>query len=233
MNVRRLHNLYPTFLMEGILDELSERENRVLADYAWENQSRNANKKLGQGDDIGIYYNATKRANIFVDHRSDPTVKKFAAIADKAVREYIWAVFRYRSNDRIEMQAEAFCQNRETGTNGIWTHAHPLRPIVFTYYPVYSHTPRASTSTSSGVNGEANFYDPTCIGKRVVPNYNNSFHMGSTFQLQIKAGMFLVFEGHVPHDSAAFDGDERVCIPVLCNPVLSSRNMGCTLEDLL
>ena len=40
-----------------------------------------------------------------------------------------------------------------------------------------------------------------------------------------RTGSMLVFEGHVPHDSTYFEGEERMCIPVLCS--LSLPNSHC------
>ena len=43
----------------------------------------------------------------------------------------------------------------------------------------------------------------------------------------------LVFEGHVPHDSTYFEGEERMCIPVLCSLDLPNSHCKADLKEIL
>jgi len=235
MRITGLSTIYPSFVLKGFANEFSPEENAELARVAWSVWDSNAaterQYKTGQTE---AYYLSGKRLNMFVEHKANQTVMKLAKVADAMARAYLRQVYRYECKDPIDMMAEPFCQNAKTGTHGIAPHAHTLKPLLVTYYPSMKVNHRDSAlSGGCGLNGEANFYDPTNTGKRVWPNKNDDFFIGSSFRVEIKEGMLLAFEGHLPHDSAQFEGDERVCIPVICYPKLPNKNLGCTLEDLL
>lgn len=235
MKLTSLSTIYPSFILQGFANEISPEENAELARVAWlvwhANAATERQHKTGETE---AYYLSQKRVNMFAEHKANPVVMKLARVADAMARAYLREVYRFDCKDPIDMMAEPFCQNAETGTHGIAPHAHTLKPLLVTYYPVFKVNPRASSrSGGCGLNGEANFYDPSNTGKRVWPNKNPNFFIGSSFRVEIKAGMLLAFEGHLPHDSAQFAGDERVCIPVICYPKLPNKNLGCPLEDLL
>lgn len=220
--------------MQGFADELTETENAELAQLAWKTWSSNESTEAAYtAHKSSGYYGAT-RTNMLVQFRDRPVIKKFAVIVDKFARSYLKTVYRYECRDPIDMMAEPFCQSRDTGTDGIMPHAHTLKPLLVTYYPVVNITDRQNSNpTSAGINGETNFYDPANTGKRVWPNLNESFHIGSSLRVKAATGTLLAFEGHIPHDSVQFDGDERVCIPVICYPKLPNKNLGTTLDKIL
>jgi len=235
MRITGLSTIYPSFVMQGMANEISHEENLELARVSWSVWNSNAvtesQHKFGGTE---AYYLSSKRSNMFAEHKTNPVVMKLARVADSMARAYLRQVYRYECTDPIDMMAEPFCQNAETGTHGIAPHTHTLKPLLVTYYPIANVRRRDDArSGCCGLNGEANFYDPTNTGKRVWPNKNPDFFIGSSFRVEIKEGMLLAFEGHIPHDSAQFEGDERVCIPVICYPKLPNKNLGCTLEDLL
>ena len=58
------------------------------------------------------------------------------------------------------------------------------------------------------------FYDPSGRGHRLWPNRNTSIFTGSWFDVRPRTGTMVVFEGHIPHDSAPFEGLRRVCLPL-------------------
>lgn len=234
MRIDSLNTIFPSFVLQGFANEMSPAENAELSALAWETWKANEKTETAySAGESGEYYSAT-RHNMLVLFRDKPVVKKFAILADMMARAYLKTVYHYDCRDPIDMMAEPFCQNRETGTDGIMPHAHTLKPLLVTYYPSVKTSKRTVAGpTSSGVNGETNFYDPSNTGKRVWPNQNPSFHIGSSFRVKAEEGTILAFEGHIPHDSAQFDGDERVCIPVICYPKLPNKNLGTTLDKIL
>ena len=114
------------------------------------------------------------------------------------------------------MMSDTFWQRRALQENvGINAHTHIQTDIVCTYYPrvvLDADCPKTSLH-----RGAVRFYDPANVGKRLWPCNNPDAYVGGWYAVEPRTGSMLVFEGHVPHDSTYFEGEERMCIPVLCS----------------
>lgn len=234
MKIKSITNIFPTFVMVGQAEEFSRAENEELSKLSWEVYRNNFPTETLQARVANTgYYTSEKRHDLFEDYCHLPVVMKLAEAADSMCRAYMREIYHFDCIYPIKMMAEPFCQNEETGKNGMACHTHVGKPLFITYYPSVKLKRRAHSSIKdNGINGEVSFYDPANVGRRIWPCLNTSFASGSTFRVAVREGMFTAFEGHVPHDSAPFEGEERVCIPIICYPKLPSKNLGSTLEAL-
>lgn len=231
MKINDVAAIYPSFVMRGHLDEFSAKDNRVLADLAWENSRENVRSTSNVRDSAELY-SRNPFQNLIEKNRNNEIVRRFAGAMDSAAREYLSQVYKFSCTWPIELFSDAFCQNKDTGTHGMWVHTHIRKPIIVAYYPVVNLQVRGNSTTSMGVDGQANFYDPNNYGRRPFPNHNPAFHCSSVYRAVVRSGDFLVFEGYVPHDSAPFEGTERVCIATACDIKTPISVSGIQLESL-
>jgi hypothetical protein len=172
------------------------------------------------------------RHNFLMDSK-DPVIAMLAQMAAAGVREYLQLAYGYDHTGEIAMMSDSFWQRRAQRENlGIHTHTHPQTDIVCTYYPrVMLDEGCPDTSLHRGA---VRFYDPAGIGKRLWPCWNPAAYVGGGwYSLEPQTGSMVVFEGYVPHDSTYFEGEERMCIPVLCNLDLPNSHCKVGLRDIL
>ena len=62
---------------------------------------------------------------------------------------------------------------------------------------------------------------------------NPDAYVGGWYAVEPRTGSMIVFEGHVPHDSTYFEGEERMCIPVLCSLDLPNSHCKAGLSEIL
>lgn len=227
-----LYTLYPSFVLEDRSD-FSEEENKLLSELAWKTCHLNENTEkthhLGSGE-----YFTKPRINMLEKYANEPVVKKLALMADRYARLYLQVAYGYNCTFPIKLMAEPFCQDNSTGTHGIMTHSHRGKPLLVTYYPTVKLKLRDEVKVigNSGLNGQVDFYDPSGEGKRWWENHNPSHLTAAVARFPVSGGSILVFEGHLPHSSCSFEGEERVCIPVICYPQMPQKNGGLNLQEL-
>lgn len=171
------------------------------------------------------------RHNLLIDQK-DPVLAEFARMIDAAVREYLKTVYHFDHDGDIEMTADTLWQRREIGENtGIHQHTHIKHDIVATYYPKVDLDKDCPEGPLR--RGAVRFYDPGGVGKRLWKNRNPMHHIDGWLSVEPKTGSLLIFEGHVPHDSTYFQGDDRMCIPVLCEIKVPSSHNRASLRKIL
>jgi hypothetical protein len=163
----------------------------------------------------------------------DPVIAMLAQMAAAGVREYLQLAYGYDHPGEIRMMADTFWQQRDRRENvGIHTHTHPQTDIVCTYYPRVMLDADCPETTLH--RGAVRFYDPANVGKRLWPCWNPAAYVGGGwYSVEPQTGSMVVFEGYVPHDSTYFEGEERMCIPVLCNLDLPNSHCKVGLRDIL
>jgi hypothetical protein len=172
------------------------------------------------------------RHNFLTDTKDDAIVV-LVQMADQAIREYLKLAYEYEHTGEISMMSDTFYQNRAKKENiGINTHTHIQTDIVCTYYPRVMLD--ADAPDTSLHKGSLRFYDPSNVGKRLwtINNKNDRF-IGGWYSVTPETGSMMVFEGYVPHDSTYFEGDERMCIPILCSLVLTNSHCKVNVGDIL
>ena len=162
----------------------------------------------------------------------DRALGVLAQMVAAAVREYLQLAYGYAHEGEIRMMSDTFWQRRSLGENvGINTHTHIQSDIVCTYYPRVVLD--ADCPATSLHRGSVRFYDPANVGKRLWPCQNPEAYIGGWYAVEPRTGSMLVFEGHVPHDSTYFEGEERMCIPVLCSLDLPNSHCKAGLSQIL
>lgn len=223
--------IFPAFVMHKqweVSDEFNQRLYELAAEDALKNRIQSADDKRNIGDTSNHLGHI--RHNFLVDYQT-PEVRQLAQMADQAVREYLLSVYGYEHTGELHMMSDTFWQRRSHGENvGINSHTHIKADIVVTYYPRFDLNPN---ETSSLRKGAVRFYDPANYGKRFWPNNNQAFFVGGWFQVEPKAGSMTVFEGYVPHDSTYFEGEERMCIPILVDVDTPKKHCKASISEIL
>lgn len=172
------------------------------------------------------------RHNFLTDFK-DPALNVFTQMVDHAVREFVRLAYGYDHTGEITMMSDTFYQRRDLRENvGINTHTHMKSDIICTYYPRVALD--ADCPTTSLHRGALRFYDPSNLGKRLWPCRNpEGHHTNGWYEVVPEEGSMVVFEGYVPHDSTYFEGEERMCIPVLCDLELPNSHCKVRASDIL
>jgi hypothetical protein len=167
----------------------------------------------------------------FLQDCKHPAVLRLIEMVDLACRNYVEAVYHYRHEGDLEMMSDTFWQQRSRGENvGINCHTHFTSHLVATYYVRVDRDPR---ETNPLRQGSVRFYDPQHVNTRPWPNNNPGLISTSWFNVVPEEGSMVVFEGHLPHDSTFFDGEARMCIPVMVNLVTPRTHIKRPVSDLL
>jgi len=169
----------------------------------------------------------------FVDaFKEEPVVQDLMKMVDKACKEYLRMVYDYDHKGKVAIMSDTFWQRRSNEQNtGIQAHTHIKCDLVVTYYPKVNLDKKISNSIRKGV---VRVYDPANIGKRFWDMNNNfKYFYGGWYQVPIHEGTMLIIEGHVPHDSTYFQGDERMCIPMLVDIDTPKKHTKKPIEDML
>lgn len=205
--------LYPTFVLVKH-DLLSHAHNQRLAEIAVADAASHRvvddsdPRNLGTADSPFGHI----RHNLLAEYRGDPVIEAWLAAARAGLAEYLHRAYGADLPERIDAIAEPFVQGAGHGeTVGIFTHSHPRADFVVTYYPEVSFDVAGPRPYREGA---LRFYDPSGRGHRLWPNRNTSIFTGSWFDVRPRTGTMVVFEGHIPHDSAPFEGLRRVCLPL-------------------
>jgi hypothetical protein len=225
--------IYPAFVLHKHWD-MPEGFNDRLSALAAEDTERNRIRDPADPRASGDMSNhlGHLRHNFLTDTK-DPVIAMLAQMAAAGVREYLQLAYGYDHPGEIRMMADTFWQRRDRRENvGIHTHTHAQTDIVCTYYPrVMLDADYPDTSLHRGA---VRFYDSAGIGKRLWPCRNPAAYVGGGwYSVEPRTGSMLVFEGYVPHDSTYFEGEERMCIPVLCNLELPNSHCKVGLRDIL
>ncbi len=167
----------------------------------------------------------------FLDDCKHPAVLKLIQMVDAACRSYVESVYHYRHEGELEMMSDTFWQQRSRGENvGINCHTHLTSHLVATYYVRVDRDP---AETNPLRQGSVRFYDPQHINTRPWPNNNPHVFTNSWFNVVPEEGSLLVFEGHLPHDSTFFDGEARMCIPIMVNLVTPRTHIKKPVSELI
>lgn len=170
------------------------------------------------------------RHNFLADCKH-PAVLRLIQLIDAACRDYVQAVYHYRHEGELEMMSDTFWQQRARGENvGINCHTHVTSHMVATYYV---RTDRDPAERNPLRQGSVRFYDPQHVNTRPWPNNNPAVLTTSWFNVVPEEGSLIVFEGHLPHDSTYFDGEARMCIPVMVNLITPRTHMKRPVSELI
>jgi len=217
----RLQALWPSYVLNktwntplGFNEELAELGIQVNLDtrVVDENDRRNVGDKTNHLGHV--------RHNFLHDHADRPVIKYFSWMVACAVHEYLEEVYNYKHDGDIKMMGECFYQRRSHRENiGINNHTHMKCDFVVMYYPkiILDDDLDSNPLTSSLHKGAVRLYDPANVGKRFWPCENEKNYYGGWYAIEPQEGTMLVIEGWQPHDSTYFFGDERLCLPVLCD----------------
>lgn len=230
--MERLTTLWPCFVLDKVFthDDDPGFDDRLF-EQAAEDAARNRVPDVNDPRAVGgANYIGHMRHNFLIEPRT-PEKKKLAQMVQTQIRKYLYAVYRIEHDATIYMLSDTFHQKRSTGENcGIPTHTHLKHDIVVNYYPrVVLDENRKRDGFHSGC---LRFYDPSGYGKRLWGNKNPNHHIGSWYSVEPCKGMMVVFEGHIPHDSTYFDGEERMCIPILCRPHVENGYTYAPIEEI-
>lgn len=224
--------LFPNFVMHKHWDmpkEFNERLAELAREDALAHRVTDADNPLavgGSGNHI-----AHMRHN-FLTETIDPAMVTFTNMVSYAVREFLWHGFHYAHDGEIRMMSDVFYQRRSHDENtGIPTHAHYPHEIICTYYP---SLPLDEDCPDTPLKrGGLRFYDPSFRSTRLWPMNHPEHHTRPTYMVEPREGSMVVFEGHIPHDSTYFEGDERVCIPILCQLDLPNSHIRSTIAEIM
>ena len=221
--------LFPTFVLHKRW-EMPDGFNERLAQLAREDCA--AHRVTGSDPEaVGDpgHYVAHKRHNFLTD-TIDPAIRVLTSMVSQAVREFLWAGFRYQHEGDIAMMSDTFWQRRSEGENlGIPTHTHPVHEIICTYYPCLDFDGEDGHTFQQGA---VRFFDPSMRGNRLWPTRGLGFNR-QVYSVVPGVGSMIVFEGHVPHDSSYFEGEERVCIPVMCKLDRPNKHRHATISEIM
>lgn len=225
--------IYPSYILHKHWD-MPQGFNDRLFELASLDAERHKITNINDGKNVGDTSNhlGHLRHNFLTSTR-DPAVEVLVKMADNAIREYLKLAYEYEHTGEISMMSDTFYQSRAKKENiGINSHTHIQTDIVCTYYPRV--TLDEDCPDTSLHKGSLRFYDPANVGKRLWPiNNREERYIGGWYSLTPKTGSMVVFEGYVPHDSTYFEGDERMCIPILCNLVLPNSHCKVNVSDIL
>lgn len=227
-----LQLIYPSFVLHKHWD-MPEGFNDCLYELAKADTKRNRIRDPADPRASGDMTNhlGHLRHNFLMDIQ-DPVIAMLAQMAGAGVREYLQLAYGYDHKGEIRMMSDSFWQRRAQRENlGIHSHTHPQTDIVCTYYPRVVLD--ADCPDTSLHRGAVRFYDPANVGKRLWPCRNPDAYIGGWYAVEPRTGSMLIFEGHLPHDSTYFEGEERMCIPVLCNLDLPNSHCKVGLRDIL
>lgn len=230
MSVDFLSQIFPRFVLHRKLAVNSEFHDdlyRLAAEDASKNRTDGTHASaIGQ--------RATHLSHLrhnFLDDCKHPAVLKLIQLVDKACRDYVEAVYHYRHDGELEMMSDTFWQQRSRGENvGINCHTHFTSHLVATYYVRVDRDP---LETNPLRQGSVRFYDPQHINTRQWPNNNPALISNAWFNVVPEEGSMIVFEGHLPHDSTFFDGESRMCIPVMVNLVTPRTHIKKPVSELI
>lgn len=224
------HVIFPRFVFHRQYDGVAEF-NKVIFELA--SKDAEANRTDGSHEKA-IGNKATHLAHLrhnFLAECKHPAVAQLIRMADETVRAYLKSVYAYEHTGEIEMMSDTFHQRKSHGENvGINCHTHFPADLVVTYYARLDRDP---AETNPLRQGAVRFYDPQHVNTRPWPNNNPSVFTNSWFNLVPNEGSMVIFEGHVPHDSTYFDGDHRMCIPIMVNIVTPRKHCKVPVSDLL
>ena len=227
-----LQMIYPAFVMHKHW-KMPEGFNDRLYGLAAEDAVANRIQDASDGRNVGDQTNhlGHLRHNFLMD-RQDPAIAALAQMVAAGVREYLQLAYCYDHSGEIDMMSDTFWQRRDQRENvGINTHTHIQTDIVCTYYP---RVTLDDTCPETSLHRRAvRFYDPANVGKRLWPCRNPEAYVGGWYAVEPRTGSMLIFEGHVPHDSTHFEGEERMCIPVLCSINLPNSHRKAVVSKIL
>lgn len=224
--------IYPVFVLHKHWDMPAGFNDRLYALAAADADAHRV-RDLADARNVGDLSNhlGHLRHN-FLTATRDPVIPVFVQMVRAAIREYLHLAYRYDHTGEIHMMSDTFWQRRCARENvGINTHTHVQTDLVCTYYPRV--TLDADCPDTSLHRGAVRFYDPANVGKRLWPCQNPEAYVGGWYAATPATGSMLVFEGHVPHDSTYFEGDERMCIPVLCALDLPNSHCKAPMREIL
>lgn len=224
--------VFPTFVLHkhwDMPDGFNDRLYDLAAADCTAHRVTDASDPRAIGD--GQNHISHMRHNFLMD-TVDPVMHQLAHMVSHAVREFLWHGFQYQHEGDIAMMSDTFWQQRSAGENlGIHTHRHLAHEIVCTYYPRVTLDDDCSNEQLK--RGAVRFYNPGGQGKRLWSCQDAKDHVGDWYSVEPRTGSMVVFEGHVPHDSTYFEGDERMCIPILCKLDLPNSHNHATLTEIM
>lgn len=211
-----VHAIFPRFVFHRQYNDMEEF-NKRLFELASVDAARNvANAEDQRTIGSNTTHLAHLRHNFLLDCK-DETVRQLIEMVDNTVRQYLWTVYSYEHTGELNMLSDTFHQKRAEGQNvGINCHTHFPAHLVVTYYARVDRDPEETNPLRQGA---VRFYDPQHVNTRPWPNNNPSVFTNSWFNLVPNEGSMVVFEGHIPHDSTYFDGEHRMCVPVMVDVI--------------
>lgn len=227
-----LHTVFPSFVLQKHWD-MPDEFNTKLYELAQADWLKNNVDDVTAPDAVGIHLNyiAHKRHNFLMD-TVDPIIPQFMNMVAFSVREYLWQAFNYKHEGEISMMGDTFYQRKEHDENyGVPMHRHTAHEVVCTYYP---HVEGPDPDDYSMLQtGAVRFFDPTGVSRLWPTTNRKDMNNGRTHMVQPKKGSMVVFEGHMPHDSTFFNGENRMCIPVMCRLVMENSHNHKTTQEIL
>ena len=224
--------IYPSFVLHKHWD-MPEGYNEHLFNIACLDAEANKITTESDGRNVGDTSNhlGHLRHN-FLTSTIDPAIPVLVDMARDSIREYLMLAYGYDHTGEINMMSDTFLQQRSKKQNiGINSHTHIQTDIVCTYYPKVDLDPDGPDTSLH--KGALRFYDPANVGKRLWPCNRTDYHIGGWYSVEPVTGSMIVFEGHVPHDSTYFEGEERMCIPILCSLDLPNSHCKTSTSQIL
>lgn len=229
----KLQCVYPSFVFTKQWDN-SKEWNDELYEFAKKDFLENIITDPSHPTNIGdITQHVSHIRHNFVEaYKKEKVVQDLIKMVDQACREYLKLAYDYDHQGKVNIMSDTFWQRRSHKQNtGIHTHTHIKCDLVVTYYPKVNLDDNVVNSMRQGV---VRVYDQANIGKRFWGmNNNNKYFFGGWYQVPIKEGTMLIIEGHIPHDSSFFEGDERMCIPMLVDIDTPKKHTKVSSEELL
>jgi len=226
----RVFTLYPTFVLVKQWTKPLAFNDRLfeigLADSErFRVVEQQAPDAIGQPE----FYFSHRRHNLFLEHK-DPALVELLGMVDATLREYLWHCYGVDYKGTFALMADVFQGDRRPGhCEGIVPHTHMQADLIVNYYPRVV----IDRSAPKGRSGALRLFDPSGKGKRAWPNQNPAFHAAGWCNIEVATGAMVVFEGHVPHDSAAFNGDARMCIAMMARTVDERSWRTATVAEIL